>query len=193
MRVIFLAALLLSVNAFGSGKELFERQCAACHGAGGMQYNTPILYGQEAAYILQALKAFKAGTRKDVLMNYMSAAVRSLSESDMEDLAQYVASVDPCELEGSEDPSREGFKMEFTAGREYVNSNNCMHCHATFHHSAPRIVGQKKSFIVASLQSFRNQDRQDPMMNQFAAKMSEEDIKNIATYLSALRLMRSCH
>ncbi len=65
--------------------------CGACHGADGNSVNPlwPSLAGQQAAYMVKQLKAFKAGTRKDPLMSSQAA---TLSDSDMENLAAFYAS-----------------------------------------------------------------------------------------------------
>ncbi len=66
--------------------------CQACHGPDGNSVNPtyPVLAGQHARYIVKQLKAFKAGTRKDPVMNGMAL---SLSQRDMLDVAAYFASV----------------------------------------------------------------------------------------------------
>lgn len=67
------------------------RACQVCHGKGGHSTNPtyPRLAGQHAKYIIKQLKAFKAGTRKDPIMNGMAA---TLSEKDMEDVAAFFES-----------------------------------------------------------------------------------------------------
>ncbi len=65
--------------------------CQVCHGEGGKSKNPlyPVLAGQHAKYIVKQLKAFKAGTRKDPIMNGMAAP---LTDSDMEDVAAFFES-----------------------------------------------------------------------------------------------------
>lgn len=66
--------------------------CVVCHGADGIgkapQY--PNLQGQKAAYLEKQLKAFKSGARRDPAMNTMA---KSLSDTDMADLAAYFANL----------------------------------------------------------------------------------------------------
>jgi cytochrome c553 len=64
------------------------RACQVCHGKGGHSTDPtyPILAGQHAKYIIKQLKAFRAGTRKDPIMNGMAAP---LSDQDMEDVAAF--------------------------------------------------------------------------------------------------------
>lgn len=64
------------------------KTCAACHGAHGISKNPkyPILAGQYPNYIVQALKEYKSGKRKNAIMNSMAA---NLTPAQMEKLAQY--------------------------------------------------------------------------------------------------------
>jgi cytochrome c553 len=90
-----LAAVLLSgpVSAGGdpqAGKEK-SAVCAGCHGADGNSVigANPRLAGQYESYLLQALKRYKSGQRKDLVMGNMVAA---LSLQDMKDLAAWFSS-----------------------------------------------------------------------------------------------------
>ena len=66
--------------------------CAGCHGIPGFRtaypetYHVPKLGGQNAGYIVSALKAYKSGDRQHPSMKAIAA---SLSEQDMADLAAY--------------------------------------------------------------------------------------------------------
>lgn len=64
--------------------------CAACHGADGKatQPVYPHLAGQYASYLEQALREYRAGTRKNPLMGPQAA---SLTDADIEQLAAYYA------------------------------------------------------------------------------------------------------
>ncbi|MDM5072587.1 MULTISPECIES: c-type cytochrome [Aeromonas] len=66
--------------------------CSACHGVEGKALipNYPHLAGQNAAYLVKQLKAFKEGSRKEPLMRPFMAP---LTEADMENLAAYYASL----------------------------------------------------------------------------------------------------
>ena len=66
--------------------------CAACHGVEGKALipNYPHLAGQNAAYLVKQLKAFKDGSRQEPLMVPFMAP---LTEADMENLAAFYASL----------------------------------------------------------------------------------------------------
>jgi cytochrome c553 len=66
--------------------------CIGCHGIPGYKtafpavYHVPKIAGQQPAYIVAALKAYKAGERTHPSMRGIAA---SLSDQDMADLAAY--------------------------------------------------------------------------------------------------------
>jgi cytochrome c553 len=72
-----------------AGKALASN-CTACHGETGIASNPawPSIAGQQPTYLVNALKAFRAGLRKDPMM---AGVARSLSDADITDLAAYYA------------------------------------------------------------------------------------------------------
>ncbi len=66
--------------------------CAGCHGADGMATNPqyPNLAGQNAAYLVAAMKAYKDGTRNHPVMKAM---VSALGDAEMENIAAYYESL----------------------------------------------------------------------------------------------------
>lgn len=70
--------------------EALAQNCTACHGQAGRGSNPawPKLAAQKPGYLVNVLKAFKAGLRKDPTM---AGAARSLSDADIANLAAYYA------------------------------------------------------------------------------------------------------
>lgn len=67
--------------------------CIACHGpkgTGNGQAGFPVLSGQRAEYIVQQLKAFKEGRRKNDLNGMMQDISTRMSEDDMQAVAYYL-------------------------------------------------------------------------------------------------------
>ena len=68
--------------------------CVGCHGIPGYRtaypavYQVPKIAGQQPAYIVKALQAYKSGERKHGSMRGVAA---TLTEKDMADLAAYYA------------------------------------------------------------------------------------------------------
>ncbi|HDZ09997.1 c-type cytochrome [Pseudohongiella sp.] len=64
--------------------------CQACHGAGGEGGIGPQLQGRDAAFITQALTAYKNGETRGARSNIMWPSAESLSARDIENLAAFV-------------------------------------------------------------------------------------------------------
>ena len=193
-RVVFLLLIMIAPHGWAEnrGAQIFETQCASCHGNEGIGLKTPILHGQEPAYIVRSLMAFRHGGRIDQIMMSMNGIASGLTEEDIELVARYLAGQDPCDLDIKIDYGREGFREAFSAGREKYASSNCGHCHESFHHFAPRIMGQKASYLKLALSQFQAGVRVAPMMPRILQSWTEEDFENVVTYISGMRLMRAC-
>ena len=69
--------------------------CTGCHGIPGYKtvypymYQVPMITGQQAVYIVNALQAYKSGARSHPSMRGIA---QSLTEQDMADLAAYYSS-----------------------------------------------------------------------------------------------------
>jgi len=74
------------------GMENAHAMCIGCHGIPGYKtafpstYHVPKIAGQQPAYIVSALKAYKSGERSHPSMRGIAA---SLTEDDMKKLAEY--------------------------------------------------------------------------------------------------------
>ena len=70
--------------------EALAQNCTACHGQAGRGSNPawPKLAAQKPGYLVNVLKAFKAGLRADPMM---AGAAKSLSDTDIANLAAYYA------------------------------------------------------------------------------------------------------
>lgn len=51
----------------------------------------------------------------------------------------------------------------------------------------PNLAGQKEAYLVKQLKAFRDGTRSDPMMSPMAKPLSDQDIENLAAYLSSLK------
>ncbi len=100
MRFTGLAALLLCVSLGGpamagdpeAGK-VKASTCMGCHGIPGLTnvyptYHVPKLGGQNAEYLVDAMKAYRDGRRPHLTMQ---ANMSNLSEQDMRDIAAWFA------------------------------------------------------------------------------------------------------
>lgn len=90
------SAMAADEAAPGADKAL---TCLGCHGIAGQMnaypaYHVPRIGGQNEAYFVDALKAYKSGERTHKTMRAQAA---SLSEQDMQDLAAYFARFAPAQ------------------------------------------------------------------------------------------------
>ena len=81
-----------SVAAVSAGRDKYV-QCASCHGSDGRsnvipQY--PKIGGQSAAYLINALKAYRDGRRQGTYASIMIEVAKPLSDSDIANLAAYI-------------------------------------------------------------------------------------------------------
>ena len=69
--------------------------CAACHGAAGKAAipNYPNLAGQNKAYLVSSLKAYKNKERNGGMAAIMQGQAAALSDQDIENLAEYYSSL----------------------------------------------------------------------------------------------------
>ncbi|MEZ5590165.1 MAG: cytochrome c [Gammaproteobacteria bacterium] len=81
-------------DAAAGEKKAAEIGCAACHGEGGKapQPTMPVLAGQFEDYLVKALQDYRAGTRKQIIMQ---SQAQNLSDEDIANLAAYYASQSP--------------------------------------------------------------------------------------------------
>ena len=187
--VAFAATL---VQADGKAKAMV---CTACHGADGNSSNPiwPNLAAQNPSYIVAQLKAFKAGTRQNASMAPM---VAGLEDADMPDVANFFAAqtlkVKPL---GADAVAAAALGQKLYRGGDAERGiPACMACHGPDGggnpaSGYPALSGQHADYTAAQLQNYRDGKRQtDPqqMMRTIAKRLSDADIKNLTSYLSAL-------
>lgn len=80
----------ISGNSATGKAKAAEKGCEGCHGEedGKSTAPNPRLVGQYEAYLVNALKEYKKGTRKNAIMNGMAA---TLSAEEMKDIAAFYA------------------------------------------------------------------------------------------------------
>lgn len=186
-----------SVAALAAGDVSAGKQksaaCVACHNADGNSTNPqwPKLAGQNAAYLVKQLDDFKANKRVNAIMTGM---VAGLSQQDMEDLAAYFSSQKV--TYGQADPAL------VAAGEQLYRGGNmasgipaCGACHAPDGAGNPQagfptLAGQHAEYLDTQLKAFRSMERaNDPgqMMRNIAIKMTDAEIKAVASYIQGLQ------
>jgi cytochrome c553 len=178
--------------------------CTACHGPNGNSTNPewPSLAGQNAAYLREQLTLFKAKKRNNPVM---FPIIEPLSEQDFADVAAFFAAQTPSGLEADPSYWKAGEAL-YKSGDLARNIPACTACHgpAGQGNSAagyPALRAQHSVYTVKQLQDYLTQNRYrdatDPatihqtrnsaMMTTIAARLTPEDIRNLASYLQGLR------
>ncbi len=121
--IVIVAALGLGSNASGApSPSVVERAqtCIACHGGNGTQPTSnlyPSLAGQNEAYMVKQLTAFKNGDRKDPTMNAMT---KDLTDKEIKELATYFASAkSPDVAKAEQSAAKPGAAPSSTATTKY--------------------------------------------------------------------------
>lgn len=186
-----LCLALVTVNA-GADGQAKAQACAACHGADGNSANPvwPSLAGQNAAYIVDQLKAFKSGARENPMMSPMAA---NLSEEDMQEIGEYYAAQAVAVKPIAADQIAAGERL-YRGGDAERGVPACMACHGpagagNLAAGYPALRGQHPEYTVATLKAYRDGGRPaglNGMMGSIAGKLSETDMEALARYVSAL-------
>jgi cytochrome c553 len=178
--------------------------CTACHGVNGNSTNPewPNLAGQNAAYIREQLAFFKAKKRNNPVMQPI---VDPLSEQDMADLAAFFSAQTP--TGGEADPSYwKAGEALYRSGDPARNIPACTACHGPAGQGNPAagypaLRAQHSVYTVKQLQDYLTKNRyrdasdantvhatrNSAMMTTIAARLTPEDIRNVASYLQGLR------
>ena len=175
-----------------NAKALATGVCSACHGPEGRSVSPvfPRLAGQQPAYIILQLDAFRAHIRADPnAQAYMWGMSSQLRDDTIEALAAYYASQKPVH-EKAGDPAlmAEGEKI-YTQGIKAQNVPPCSECHGANAEGIgafPRLAGQHVDYLVAQLQGFQSGTRANaPIMLGVVRSMNSEQIKAAASYAAS--------
>jgi cytochrome c553 len=197
--LIALAAVALLACAAGTAwaqqdaKALATGVCSACHGPNGRSISPvfPNLAGQQAAYIVLQLDAFRAHERGDPNARaYMWGMASQLPDDTIKALADYYASQTPPPAAGAGDPAlmAEGQKI-YTEGIAQQNVPPCASCHGQNAEGAgafPRLAGQHVEYLIAQLEGFKSETRANaPIMTNVVKTMSAEQLRAVASYAAS--------
>lgn len=175
--------------------------CAACHGADGNSAAGmfPKLAGQGERYVIKQLADMKAGKRN---VPQMTAFLATLTEQDYADLAAYFAG-QKIKLGAAKADLVEAGRDIYRAGNAASGVPACSACHGATGAGVaeagfPALGGQHAEYIEAQLKAFRAAGRGDETgakrdndgdtmpMRGAAARLSDSEIKAVASYISGL-------
>ena len=157
--------------------------CAACHGPEGKAIDPyPVLAGQTSRYLYLELRDFQEGRRSDP---QMTPIAKDLSRDDMIALGNWFA---------AQKPGPNPFKADsakVAAGQKVSDAVLCPMCHLggfSGQNEIPRVAGQNYEYVVKQLQDFKHRRRTNDAgnMTSVAGTLSDQDIENVAQYITTL-------
>ncbi len=155
--------------------------CAGCHGIPDYNnvyptYRVPRVAGQNQLYLVNALNAYRDGTREHPTM-YIQAA--SMTDEDITNVSAYFSGLG-ADVDGGSDTG-EGAGAEKAA--------ICQSCHGpggsqSITPDIPTLAGQHEDYLAHAMHAYRNGQREQAVMNTFAQQLSDQDIKDLAEYFA---------
>ena len=172
--------------------KLATQVCSSCHGPGGNSKSPtfPRLAGQQQAYLVAQIKAFKDGKRHEQeAHDYMLGMTTLIDDPTAEALGRYFNSQPyPKGIPGN--------PAQVAAGKKIYEQGipgsvpPCASCHgaqaqgdSTMH---PRLADQHAAYIVRQLNVIQRNLRNSPEMHGIIKNLKPEDMKNVAAYLQSL-------
>jgi cytochrome c553 len=192
--VSFVTGHALAQDAQGDAKagEKKIAMCIGCHGIKGYQatfpevYRVPMISGQNAKYISNALHAYRAGERHHPTMRSISA---SLTDQDIADISAYYST------HSQAAPAPEKLPEPTGKAAELVAKGACNSCHGANYSkgidgSYPKLAGQHQDYLYVALKSYKSENhatwgRTNAIMGGVAKQFSNEELKELARYMSA--------
>jgi len=190
--------------------------CVGCHGEDGNSTmpGFPKLAGQHQTYLAKQLRAFKNGDRISPMMAPLASG---LDEQSIEAISEYFAAnkishnpapILPVSDEDDEQPAKTEVQKKaeleqlIAQGSNLYRNGNlatavsaCIACHGPYAEgnrpaSFPGLHSQHADYLIKTLTDFKTGARtknRENMMNMIAGKMTEQEIKAVAYYISTLK------
>jgi cytochrome c553 len=192
--VSFVTSQALAQDLQGDAKvgEKKIAMCIGCHGIKGYQasfpevYRVPMISGQNAKYISNALTAYRAGERKHPTMRGIAA---SLTDQDIADISAYYAA------HSQAAPAPEKLPEPTGKVAELITKGACTSCHGVNYSkgidgSYPKLAGQNADYLFVALKSYKVENqaswgRSNGVMGGIAKQFSNAELKELAKYLAA--------
>jgi cytochrome c553 len=150
-----------------AGEPLTAR-CGGCHGAGGVSHDTatPTLAGQDAQYLVSAIKAYRDQTRvHDIMLD-------DNTDQEIADIAAYYA-------------TRESKAAESGPITVQELSAKCDRCHAPGIENPsmaiPKIHGQDRDYLIRALRAYHDGKRGSSLMHNMSLPYTEAIIESVAS------------
>lgn len=169
--------------------------CGECHGADGSGAgfeHVPILAGTPAAHLEEALFAYQDGARHCVEEPSMCALVATLSEADVEELAEYFGAMKRVSAGERRDPA-------LAAAGERIHEEHCAICHVLPDDKDAEnalgipLHGQRSAYLRMALNAYLTGDRETlvPAMAEQIRQLDADDIDALINYYASYQPRQS--
>jgi cytochrome c553 len=167
-------------QAIDGGKKV-TAFCANCHGDNGVSTipEVPNLAGQNPAYLLDQMRKFASGERKN---QFMEGLIKVLKDDERQQAVLFYAN-QPV-LPSQADPA-------LVARGKILYVKLCARCHEADAHGdklMPRLAGQQMPYLQASIKNYsqRTGARVDKLMSIATSALKKDDVTAVASYLTQL-------
>lgn len=173
------AATQASVKA-GRKVTLF---CANCHGEGGnsSKSDIPNLAGQNPAFLLEQVKKFADGRRRN---DFMQGMIKAMSDEEKVNAVVFFSSQE-VKPHASSNPALASHGKE-------LFFKICQRCHGEQgrgNDKIARIAGQQPEYLTLSLKRYRDGtgERIDPLMASNTKNLTDADINALVAFVSGMK------
>jgi cytochrome c553 len=185
------AAPVLAEDAeLARARKIVAGTCFLCHGMQGESATElfPRLAAQNAEYVAKQLANFKSGERKSEIMPRM---VGALTPEDMRALGLYFSRQESPPHPSTDAKLAAQGMVIYRRGGSATEVAACTGCHGERGHGSaqlPRLAGQVASYLARQISNFgaRVRTNDNAVMHTIAEKMTGDEIRAVAEYLSGL-------
>ena len=172
----------LSAKLLNTGRKV-AAVCANCHGEGGnsVRPEIPNLAGQNPAYLLEQVRQFADGRRRDMFMEGM---IRAMNSDEKVGMVLFYSAQQVVHT-----PTTNAALA--AKGQEYFNKL-CFRCHGTDGRGSaqfPRIAAQQPTYLTEALKRYRagGGRRADSVMVTNTKDMTDADINAVVAFVSSMQ------
>ena len=148
--------------------------CGGCHGSHGVSTDTatPSLAGQDAQYLLDAIKAYRTTRKRESMRAY----VTGLSDKDIENITAFYS------VQAAKASER---------GQTIVKdlTEKCARCHNPDVDNpamaVPKINGQDRDYLVMALRAYRDDRRESTTMHKMSLPYGDSIIESVASFYAS--------
>ena len=167
-------------SAIEAGKQA-SAFCVNCHGDDGISKipEVPNLGGQNPAFLLEQIRKFGSGERKD---QFMQGLIKVLKDEERVQIALFY---------GNETVKPSKADMALVPRGKELYTRLCVRCHgeaARGDATIARLAGQQIPYLKVSITRYRDNTgvRNNQLMSIATASLKNDDITAIANYLTQL-------